>query len=788
MQLVALIVGTLTCAAPTAPEPCLLFAKTEIPAIRQRLAAEPNTALWQDLLTKANGYCTPGSSRFADPEQIDAPAEGVRIQVLAHRFGRNLTEYMETLGFAYQLTGEKRYAVHGAKILVTAARKLPASDERVAKSFAGARGDLMRGFAIGLDWLGETMPDSQRRIVEETAAEYLRVIVKEGTQEKTWWVPHHNYMGVCFGSAGCLAMKLQDRFPREAPRWIAISSERINTWFGAGFDAEGAYYEGTSYANYGLSNAVLFAHALKRNGGPDLFHHPHLRRVPHFFAMSLLPGERVFDARNDAHYSGFGDPFMLRLAAAFDSGLAKWLYQRCFTSQSPMQWIWENDVRAESPHAAHEPLAEHFPGRGLCVFRTGWLESDVMFSTEAGPFHAITHNQGDKGHFTLYGWGRRWAIDSGYGNKRLPGGRDQTVAHNAVLIDGKGQAISGAGAGTDGRVVKYAVNPEYGYALCDATQAYNTNNKGQAGATVKHALRHSLFLSPSSNAPAYAIVLDDIERDREQHEFSWLLHTDEHNAVQLDADGATILAESTSGGAFVETPLAAAGRGSCAWDFNAKAAGDYIVWARVRATGDNLASADSFFVQIDKNKPISWHMHGKSTWSWQRVAEGVEDHEVAFQLQPGRHTLRFQTREAGAQIDRVVITKDAGVAPPFLGKPDMTAFEAEQGAVTAPMCIVQDDGPRPPRMKVFVHASKPVRFEVDSYEIHPRLQAITQAVTPEFAAVLLPLPAEIAVPQVDFQQQPSALTITVTWKSRIDRIIWPSEGERTPIVRVSPKP
>jgi len=783
MELIALMVGTFACSLPATAEPCLVFSKSELPAIRERVVEGQDAAVWQEILARANDYCTPGSRRYADPNELDRPVEGARIQVLAHHFGRRLTEWVQMLGFAYQVSGESRYAEHGVDILVSAATKLPATDERVAKSFAGARGDLMRGFAMGLDWLGEAMTEEQRRHVEETAAEYIRVILKEGTREKTWWVPSHNFMGVSFGAAGCLAIKLRDRLPDEAPQWTDTCAERITTWLDEGFDDQGAYFEGTSYAHYGLSNAVLFAHALERDGGPDLFGHPHLRQVPHFFAMSLLPGDRAFDARNDANYAGFGDPFMLRLAMAHDSGLARWLHERCGSGYSPLRLLWDNDVPADDPASAAEPLAEHFVGRGLCVFRTGWNKDDVMFATEAGPFYPITHNQADKEHFTLYGLGHRWAIDSGYGNNRKPGGRDQTVAHNCVLIDGEGQALSGAGAGTNGRIVKYDNNQHYGYALCDATEAYNTNSKGQPGATVRHALRHCLFMRPSADAPAYAVVLDDIEKDDSKHEFTWLLHTDEHNTVEVGEASATIVPQSTSGGAFVETPDGATGNGCCTWKIAIDELGDYVVWARVRVAGEEAGKSDSFVVQIDDAQPVSWHMPNSRSWTWGKVVDGVPAKPLSFALAAGEHRLRFMTREPGAQVDRVLVTADANAAPPFVGKLDAIQLEAEDGTVTFPMQVVGEEEAAPPRMKLFMHAAQPIRFELDAYETHPRLKAITKAAKPEFAAVMLPLPEGVPVPRVRFHAQRNGLRIAVAWTMRTDEIVWPTEGDRVPTVR-----
>ena len=96
-------------------------------------------------------------------------------------------------------------------------------------------------------------------------------------------------------------------------------------------------------------------------------------------------------------------------------------------------WLWENEVAPLDPMDA-DVLSAYFPGRGLVVLRTGWDVSDVMFSIEAGPYYDVIHNQADKGRFTFYGLGGRWAIDSGYGNMgpSAPTGRDQTIAHNSM--------------------------------------------------------------------------------------------------------------------------------------------------------------------------------------------------------------------------------------------------------------------------------------------------------------------------------------------------------------------
>ena len=131
----------------------------------------------------------------------------------------------------------------------------------------------------------------------------------------------------------------------------------IERWLEAGFDKEGAYVEGVSYSGYGLSNSVLFADALRRNGKGDLFRHPTFGKLPEFYALSLLPGERVYDARNDSNYAGMNG-LLLKLAEA--------------RQQRPVQVaVGEIRVRARpAPHLVGERRSGHRSHGGCGSLRT----------------------------------------------------------------------------------------------------------------------------------------------------------------------------------------------------------------------------------------------------------------------------------------------------------------------------------------------------------------------------------------------------------------------------------
>jgi hypothetical protein len=790
-----------------AANPSLFFTKNDVPALRETLSKPGIAPAWQTLRRDAGAFCDPESSRYADP---DAPfefrARGERVSdgrynaLLVHQIGRALTERMQAIGFTCQMTGNAAMGDHGAAFLAAALREYPVSHEQVRKGFAGGRGDIMRGLAFGYDWLSERLSPGDRRAVAEACADYIEFFLAEFEDPRQWFYKVHNYNGVNGGAAGCLILALRDEFPDRYAAWLAGTVGIIERWLDAGFDEQGAYLEGVGYSGYGLGNTVLFAHALRRAGGKDLLAHPVFARLAEYYALSKLPGAPVYDARNDSSYTGLGG-YVLGLSEAPNGRLYRWLWEESGRKSDIERILLDNDVKPLGPSESGVPTAQHFQGRGLCIWRTGWTSDDIMFSVEAGPYYPVTHNQGDKGHFTLYGLGQRWATDPGYANEHSPNGRGQTPAHSCVLIDGVGQALSGAGWGTDGRIVAYSNTERLGYALADCTDAYNRNNTGKKGAVVQHALRHCLFIYPRESVPAYAVVLDDIVKDGSAHEYVWQMMIDERMTVTLRKDRALLTPPSASGGAYVATPWTdpedsnrsvepgAASQGEVEQTFRVADPGEYTLWARVRTLGEIPAKSDSFFVQMDGGREIAWHMPGKRSWTWGRVASGVPAEPVTFRLEAGEHTLTVRRREPGAQMDCLWLTLDADADAANEDVRKAGVFlEAESGTTVAPMAVHQADAV--PLLSVHVNARDPLELATDEFvpdDYHtprpfPRLRAVTRSVDPQFMALLLPLPAGVAQPSVSFSRTDDERSIRIDWGGTEDRIVWPRDG-RAPSVR-----
>lgn len=781
------VVLTAACAEPlpaeTPAHPFLLFTGRDLPAIRARVAEPPYAAAWQAHLAQARGFLR--SAEVVDP---DAPRDWGQdnprraMMLIGHRIGRNLSDWMESLGIAYHVTGDEAFAEKAATLLVTSARRFPVSQEWMKRGFAGGRGDFMRGLALGHDLVNDHLSPEDLALLREVAEGYLANFLAEAQDPKTWWYGVHNYNGVCGGAAGMLAMTLRAGHPDMPEERLAGCIEVLRRWFDSSFDEQGAYCEGVGYSHYGLSNALLFARALRRQGGPDLFDHPRLRRVPQFFAMSLLPGETVMDARNDSNYAEPNIESLL-LAEANQDGLARWLYDLRGGPAAPWDLLIDPKTPPAGPREAGVPSSMHFEGRGLCVWRTGWGANDVMFSVEAGRFYPVTHNHGDKGHFTLYGYGHRWAVDAGYGNDRSrPLSRDHTLAHSCILIDGQGQAPSGSGTGTDGRILRFAGAGSCGYALADCTPAYNANSRGQPGPGVDRALRHALFPWPSRGVPPYAVLLDDIGTAQRPREYTWQMVTWPDMEITPRDAGFLVEPRTVLSRAYLTTPADANGPGRCTWTFTVPTAGSYQVWARVAAGGAEPGRSDSFFVHVGDQARVEWHMPNSRTWTWGRVCQGVKAESRVFDLPAGPCEVTFATREPEAQVDVVALVPVEAEAPADDRLPTLLGRTSEARVEGS---MVRHDAPVTARMVAHLTAASPPSLSVDRYEpgdgrqpaCLPRMRATVNHADARFVAVLAPLPADIREPAVTVNRTADATTIEVNWATARDTICWPYDAQ-----------
>lgn len=759
--------------------------------VRAKISADE---AFGSLLNSANLYV---GEKALDPDKLVPKGRSLSHarNCMNHTIGRTLTNWMEALGWAWTIKGDEKYAEAGVRLLMDTVALYPVTQEWMSArgTMAGGRGDFMRGLAMGYHFFGDRLTAEQRAAFAKCARGYVEHFLGEANNPKTWWYGPHNFNGVCGGAAGMLTLVLdgEDKIWSELREQCAAVMER---WFDASIDVEGAYVEGAGYSQYGYANSLQFAWFWREAGGRDLFKHPRIKKLSQFYALSMLPGRTEMDARNDSNYVTVGFECML-LSVFNQDGLASWLLQRSKRKFFPLGLLLED--RMAKPVSPEDTIPKDmlFPGRGLCIWRTGWGADDVMFSTEAGPYYRVTHNQSDKGHFTLYAYGDMWAIDPGYGNdNQFKDSRCHTLAHSCVLIDGGGQARSGCGTGTNGKILAFENDERMGYALVDATEAYQRNVNNQPGVGARKALRHNMFVRPFQGAPAYAVVFDDIEKDDEPHDFTWQMMAKNDKAVTCREGGATLRTRDgdIKSRTYVWTPIEKGFSGACTWTFEIEEDGEYEVALETRSCGTVHHTSDSFVVCMDELKPVHYHMPSTAAWTWSFVRDGLGNKEpVAYSLKAGKHVLSLKTRERGAAAAGMILYKKVkGPNGELLPSKCLVALPADVAEVSGKMERCQRDIAEVQKSSMELYVSSIEDIGTPSVDIYapqdgqaptniPRIRGTVRAVNPYFSAVLLPLLDTAERPEVVTKRNGKAVEITVRWKDHADVIQWDGAGKPT---------
>ncbi|MBN1155354.1 T9SS type A sorting domain-containing protein [candidate division KSB1 bacterium] len=185
------------------------------------------------------------------------------------------------------------------------------------------------------------------------------------------------------------------------------------------------------------------------------------------------------------------------------------------------------------------------------------------------------------------------------------------------------------------------------------------------------------------------------------------------------------------------------------YDFTTSHQGPYVVWGRVRSTGD---THDSFKISLDNQPEVVWHIPGNWNWTWDQVYVFNGDDPVQFNLSAGAHQLTVKNREWGSQIDKLIITNDLGFNPnSYMPKSVETVITNTSGKAYARVELGSTPG------LVEVTASSPSLQEQAVFNLVIRSeQPIPYSLTiiggnDQFAAVgeTLPLPLEVRVADIN---------------------------------------
>lgn len=443
------------------------------------------------------------------------------------------------------------------------------------------------------------------------------------------------------------ALALYHHVP-EAAGWLADVERFLEQAFPGYGGADGGWGQGFGYVYSHYFQRM--AHLLYAATGADHFDRPWGRNNGRHF-LYFRPPWSTGPSFGDASYSA--NPALCRqimglYARVYGDPVYRWYAEQTDAGGAPAgdplaelsaRLIWPDPPAAAPP--ADLPRSIHLADTGWVALHSDLTARDanVMLCFKSSRFGSFSHSHADQNSFVLEAFGRPLLIDSGfypwYGSPHDLAWTRHTRAHNAVLIDDRGQAVWRIDAA--GRIIAFAAGPDFDYCAGDATAAYRLESfehthrplplaeRSAAELGVERVIRHVIFLRPDA-----FVVIDDVA-------------TAAPRPIQLAFHAA----------APFELP-AGGDRGATATVRNAPALARLTLCAEPGAAPARLATADRFPVAPERageyEYPRQWHLTAA-------FAAAGRERLLVTVIGVGREgaalpPVRVEHRAAGAGIDR----------------------------------------------------------------------------------------------------------------------------------------
>ncbi|HWE24241.1 MAG TPA: DUF4962 domain-containing protein [Myxococcales bacterium] len=444
--------------ALAAAHPGLFFSADDVPHLRGAAATTH-----QEI---ANHLTSSLSVHFNDPAPSAGDYDDPRL------FGRDVAAW----AFAYQLTGDSRYAAQARLRLMT---YLGWSDWGFGEAATSGGPDLntahfMLGVACAYDWLYSYLSASDRSAIATRLGSEAQKMA--AYLPGAWWeeeyVQNHNWIDTAgLGLAGLVLSGEDSR----AAGWVQLAQgyvAKIAEVVGSGSD--GSWHEGLRYQDYGLSTALPFWMALARSGS-DYTDMGILRGIGKMFLAATLPDSPREQLLLHGDFTGWPTGGMVQVlrysAAKFRDGAAESAAQRWLSAggRSPLPpdlWFvvfeflaYDPTVQAVDPHSL--PLDTYLPDLQATVMHSTWDSGDLALAFKAGPYGgrfnfdrmktggapgghlSWGHDHNDDMSFWFYGNGTWLAPEAaGYDagvNSGYSAFAHATQYHNGLLVDGNGE-------------------------------------------------------------------------------------------------------------------------------------------------------------------------------------------------------------------------------------------------------------------------------------------------------------------------------------------------------------
>lgn len=432
-----------------------------------------------------------------------------------------------TLGFVYQLSGNRAYGELARRILMECAQWDPQGstsyryNDEAGMPYAYY---FSRTYSFVHDLLSEEQRETCREIMRIRGNEMHRVLYPNHL-----WQPYGSHRNRAWHFLGEIAIAFIDEIP-EAEDWLWLSMNIFANNYPVWNDPDGGWHEGLAYWRSYLARFTQWADVMRAAMDIDAFEVlPFFSEVGYYPLYLVPPGTQ--DGGFGDQVGGLGSSRTVDLMSVFatQAGNPYWQwYVDAHGGASPSS-NYINFVRGriepvEPGEPTDLPTSRAFRGTGQAYMNTTLLDAadNVQVLFKSSPMGTRSHGYEAQNAFILTVAGESIFIRSGkrdgYGSDHHRNWMWHTKSVNSITIDGQTQHRRSARA--IGELKQFHASERIDFVEGEAGDAYE-------GDVADRFTRSMLFIKPD------LIVIFDRLRTPEPATFEWRLHA----PVEMDLNG-----------------------------------------------------------------------------------------------------------------------------------------------------------------------------------------------------------------------------------------------------------
>ncbi len=413
---------------------------------------------------------------------------------------REVINRMVILGYAWQITGNKKYADRAWAELENVCSY---SDWCTSHFLATA--EMALAVSIGYDWFFDFLNDGQKSLLAEKAWEYA---IEPALNDNHWFTwSKNNWNSICYSGIGIACMTFAEESPEKAAEFLAMCYKNMPIAF-ENFTPDGVYAEGPGYCQSGMNSIVFFIEASRNYFGTDFG----MSEISGFKELGYFPvyittptgmfnfgdnkAEQCFSPVLHWYANEYGSPLlsfyqMNDTPEPFTADTSENTERNGTGKENALSSLWFNRKFSETnADFADEPLCRYLKsdvGQHLVLMRSAYLDKNAAFAGIKGGYNFINHGDLDIGTFVFDALGERWAEELGPGSYDAPnyflntpaGGRWKNYCKRA---EGQNTLVINPNSTLDDQYVlaecdfsSFEETAAGGKAVLDMTDAYRMN-------------------------------------------------------------------------------------------------------------------------------------------------------------------------------------------------------------------------------------------------------------------------------------------------------------------------